>query len=219
MALAMWAPTWQVGASGLRRCGCAYLASAMTIDDGESLNRIQEALLAAADSEARSEAAQRLAVWLNPVSGSPSSPLETRAFLDSFGPSLMPRTSMLQGVAAGMNVLAARAVMSVVEGTVSRVLPPSASLPWQLGARAATAGIGVVLGRTPEDDDETLYRAGARSAGNILRVASIGGAVYDLGSYLRVRYPARRAGRPAAVSALALAGVAYWASQRIAKRK
>ncbi|MDJ0663309.1 MAG: alpha/beta-hydrolase family protein [Acidimicrobiia bacterium] len=166
-----------------------------------------------------SDTSQRVARWLNPLFGSPSSPLETRAFLDSFGPSLMPRTSTLQGVVAGMNVLAARAVTSVVEGRLNRVVPPSASLPVRLGARAVTAGVGIALGQTPESDDETLYRAGARSAGGILRVAATGGAIYDLGKYAQKRFPAQKATRPAAISALALAGVGYWAAQRIAQRK
>lgn len=43
----------------------------------------------------------RAVEWVNPVTGSPSSALETSAFLDSFGTSLMPRTSQLQGAAAG----------------------------------------------------------------------------------------------------------------------
>ena len=35
---------------------------------------------------------------LNPITGSPSSPIETAALLDSFGYSLMPRTSVHQGM-------------------------------------------------------------------------------------------------------------------------
>ena len=166
-----------------------------------------------------SDTSQRVAKWLNPVLGSPAAPLETRAFLDSFGPSLMPRTSILQGVSSGMNVLAARAAAGIVEGSVNRVVPPGSPLPLRLGARAMTGSVGVALGKRPESADETLYQAGARSAGNILRVASIGGAIYDVGKYVQNRYPASKSTRPALVSALALAGVGYWAAQRIAKRK
>ena len=54
-------------------------------------------------------AARDGAMWLNPVAGTPASALESTALLDSLGPSLMPRTSVLQGVAAGLSVLAARA--------------------------------------------------------------------------------------------------------------
>ena len=184
-----------------------------------SAGRFRSVMYTVADSTARSDAAQRVAKWLNPLIGSPSSPLETRVFLDSFGPSLMPRTSAMQGVVAGMNVLAARAVTGILEGSVNRVVPSGAPLPLRLGARAVVGSLGVALGNKPESEDATLYQAGARSAGNILRVASIGGAIYDVGKYIQKRYPAQKATRPAAVSALALAGVAYWATQRIAKRK
>ena len=43
----------------------------------------------------------RLARWQNPVVASPAAPLETFAALDALGPSLMPRTSRLQGVVDG----------------------------------------------------------------------------------------------------------------------
>ncbi len=55
-----------------------------------------------------SDVIQRIARWINPVIGSPAGPLETTVFVDSFGPSLMPRTSVHQGVATGLSVLAAR---------------------------------------------------------------------------------------------------------------
>jgi uncharacterized membrane protein len=51
---------------------------------------------------------RRLARWQNPVVASPSAPLETVAALTSLGPSLMPRTSKLQGVSMGLSVLGAR---------------------------------------------------------------------------------------------------------------
>ncbi len=166
-----------------------------------------------------SDTSQRVARWLNPVLGTPSAPLETRAFLDSFGPSLMPRTSRLQGVVTGMNVLAARAISRVVEGGINKVVPATAPLPARLGVRAVTATVGIALGRTPTTEDETLYQAGARTAGGLLRVAATGGALYDLGKYAQRRFPAEKATRPVAVTALALAGVGYWAAQRIALRK
>ncbi|MFA9565637.1 MAG: hypothetical protein ACERLM_13145 [Acidimicrobiales bacterium] len=42
------------------------------------------------------------------VAAGPTTPLETSGFLDSFLPSLMPRTSLHQGLAAGLNVQAGR---------------------------------------------------------------------------------------------------------------
>jgi hypothetical protein len=46
-----------------------------------------------------------VAGWLNPVVASPAAPLETFAALDALGPSLMPRTSRLQGIAMGLSAL------------------------------------------------------------------------------------------------------------------
>jgi hypothetical protein len=39
--------------------------------------------------------------WLNPVLSSPSASIETFAWIDSFEPSLMPRTSVLRVSWAG----------------------------------------------------------------------------------------------------------------------
>jgi uncharacterized membrane protein len=61
------------------------------------------------------EQARRLARWQNPVVASPAAPLESVAALDALGPSLMPRTSTLQGVSMGLSVLGARATTGVVE--------------------------------------------------------------------------------------------------------
>lgn len=49
-------------------------------------------------------ATRTLASW-DPISASPAAGLETSAALDAFGPSLMPRCSLHQGVAAGLAVL------------------------------------------------------------------------------------------------------------------
>ena len=58
---------------------------------------------------------KRVTQSLNPVTASPGAPFETGAFLDSFGPSLMPRTSMTQGFMTGLVVLTARASRAQVE--------------------------------------------------------------------------------------------------------
>ena len=63
------------------------------------------------------------AEWLNPVAGSPSSALETSAYLDSFGTSLMPRTSQLQGAAGGFSVIASRAVSGILEAATNARVP------------------------------------------------------------------------------------------------
>ena len=42
--------------------------------------------------------ANRVADRLNPITNSPAAPLKTRALFASFGPSLMPRAAMRQGI-------------------------------------------------------------------------------------------------------------------------
>jgi uncharacterized membrane protein len=185
----------------------------------ESLNVLQSVVTKASDRSAWQQGTHRFGAWLNPVTSSPSAPLETAAFIDSYGPSLMPRTSAHQGVVAGLNVLAAQAVQTVVEAVSGRVLPPNVALPTRLVIRAATGLAGVKLAATPEDPDETLYTAAARSTGRLLRGAAIGGAMYDVTKQLQRRYPPGSPVRPLMVSALGVVGVGYWAAQRLATRK
>src|SRR5918995_3263552 len=152
----------------------------------------------------------RLARWLNPVVASPGAPLETVAGLSAMGPSLMPRTSVLQGVSMGLSVLGARATTGVVERLTRRVVPAEAPLARQLMARAAVGGAGVALAALPAHDDERLWTASARSAGLLLRAGAAGGALHHLGRYIQGRDPAKRGIRPLAVSAALSAGLLYW---------
>ena len=71
---------------------------------------------------------RRLAGWLNPVVASPAAPLETFAALDALGPSLMPRTSRLQGISMGLSVLGARVAAGAVERLTRAVVPAEAPL-------------------------------------------------------------------------------------------
>jgi len=161
----------------------------------------------------------RSAEWLNPVIGSPSSALETSAFLDSFGTSLMPRNSQLQGAAAGLSVIAARMVSGLTEMVNDAVIPSRAGLPVRLVGRAAAIGAGRAMASVPEEAGETMWSAATRSSGMLLEGAAIGGAMWDIGSALRTRYPNDRLTRPLAISALALGGGLYWAGQRLARRR
>lgn len=154
---------------------------------GESLNLVQSMVAKTVDQAAWSRGTSRLGAWLNPVTGSPSAPLSASALIDSYGPSLMPRTSVHQGVVAGLNVLAAEAVQTIVEAVTTRVLPPGVGLPAQLAVRAATGLVGVRLGALPEAPNETLYAAAARSTGRLLTGAALGGAMYDAGKQLQRR--------------------------------
>jgi len=81
----------------------------------------------------RSDPARRLARGLNPVAASPAAPRETVAALDALGPSLMPRTARLQGVAIGLGVLGARATSGVAEKLtrmMRRPMPRFARSSW-----------------------------------------------------------------------------------------
>ncbi|MET0477673.1 MAG: hypothetical protein ABW222_06905 [Actinomycetota bacterium] len=86
----------------------------------------------------------RLAKWQNPVVASPAAPLETVAAMFALEPSLMPRTSRLQGISMGLSVLGARATTGVVEQLTRTAVPAEASLGRRLAARAAIGGTGVV---------------------------------------------------------------------------
>jgi hypothetical protein len=113
----------------------------------------------------------RAVEWYNPIVGSPSSSLETVSYLDSFGTSLMPRTSTLQGAAAGLSVIAARLVSNVVETANSLVVPAGAPVAVRLAARATAIGAGRMVARLPEQSDETMWRSTARSSGQLLEAA------------------------------------------------
>lgn len=157
----------------------------------------------------------RLAWWLNPVVASPSAPLETFASLDALGPSLMPRTSRLQGVGMGMSALAARATSGVAEQLTSMAVPADASLRRRLTTRALIGTGGVALASIPERDGERLWVASLRSAGRLLRAGSAGGGIYDLSVALQQRYPTQRAIRPLAVTAALGSGLVGWQIRRM----
>ena len=157
--------------------------------------------------------------FLNPITATPASPLETIAYLESYGTSLMPRPSALQGVASGLAVLGARSATALVDGGMNRIVPGDAALPARLAGRAAIGGVAAVVGALPAAEDAPVWRHGVKSAGLVLRAAAIGGAVYDVGQWLQRRFPASSAARPATLAALATAGVAGWAQLRLSQRK
>jgi uncharacterized membrane protein len=161
----------------------------------------------------------RLARWLNPVVTSPAAPLETVAALDALGPSLMPRTSRLQGVAMGLSVLAARATTSAAERLTRAAVADDAPIGRQLVARAAVGGAGTALAALPRGDAQRLWAASVRSAGLLLRAGAAGGAIHDLGRFVQRRYPAQRAIRPLAASAALTGGLLYWGARRLRARE
>jgi uncharacterized membrane protein len=166
-----------------------------------------------------SDQARRLAREMNPLAATPSAPREPVAALDALGPSLMPRTARLQGVAIGLSVLGTRAATGVVETLTRTAVPADAPLPKQLAARAALGGAGAVLAAVPERDGQKLWVASVRSAGRLLRDGAVGGAVHDIGRFVQRRYPTRRVTRPLAAGVVGTAGLLYRASRRLAARE
>jgi uncharacterized membrane protein len=166
-----------------------------------------------------SDQAIRLARWQNPVVASPAAPLETVAALNALGPSLMPRTSRLQGISMGLSALGARATTGVVEQLTRMAVPTDAPLRRQLAARAVIGGAGAALAAVPERDGQRLWMASVRSTGLLLRAGAAGGALHDLGRFLQRRYPAQRVIRPMAVSAALTGGLLWWGGRRLAARE
>src|SRR6266511_3386480 len=166
----------------------------------------------------RWEQARRLARGLNPVVVSPAAPREKVAALDAWGPSLMPRTARLQGVAMGLGVLGARATSGAAELLTRMVAPAEAPLRARLVARAVVGGAGAALAAVPERHCRHLWVASLRSTGLLLRDGAAGGAVHDVGHWLQRRYPNQRGIRPLAIGAVHTAGLLYRAGRRLPAR-
>lgn len=131
----------------------------------------------------------------------------------------MPHSSTLQGVSAGLSVLAARATMAMVESVTGSVVDKDDPLSHHLAMRGFLGGVGHAVSELPVRDDEALSRAAVRTAGRLLRAGAIGGAIYDVGRKTQERYPSAGVARPLLVSSAALAGVLVWSSQRLKQRK
>jgi uncharacterized membrane protein len=166
-----------------------------------------------------SDQARRIARWLNPVVSSAAAPLESLVALEALGPSLMPRTSRLQGMAVGFSVLAARATTATAERLTRAAVPADAPLARQLGTRALLGGAGAALATLPRRDGERLWVASVRACGLLLRAGAAGGTIHDLGRYVQRRYPAQRALRPLVVSAALTGGLLWWAGRRLNARE
>jgi uncharacterized membrane protein len=126
--------------------------------------------------------AVKVADRLNPITSGPSGPLKASALLDSYGPSLMPRSSVHQGLAAGLAVLVAEGVGVGVDAVARKVAPNTSPLAWRVGARAVLAAGGAALGRIDETDDEPTSKAAMRTAGKLVTVAALGGIIHEVGS-------------------------------------
>lgn len=131
--------------------------------------------------------AVKLADRLNPVTGGPAAPLKASALLDSYGPSLMPRSSVHQGLAAGLALLAANGVGLAVDMLARRAAPADSPLAWRLGARAVLAAGGAAVAGIDESEDEPTSKAALRTAGRLVSVAAVGGIIYEAGSDVQGR--------------------------------
>ena len=140
-----------------------------------------------------SETIARIAVGLtnrlNPVTGGPAAPLKASAILDSFGPSLMPRKSIHQGMAGGLAVLAAEAVGLGVDRGAKALAPDDSPLAWRVGVRALMAGGAAGVVAMEESDDEPTSRAALRSAGRLVQVSALGGIIYQTAKDLEDKVP------------------------------
>jgi uncharacterized membrane protein len=121
----------------------------------------------------------RVANRLNPITSGPAAPLQTAAALDSFGASLMPRSSLHQGIAGGLAVLSARAIGNGIDLLAKKAAPASSPLAWRIGARAVIAAGGAALSRMAEHDSESTAKASLRSAGKLAEAGAIGGIIYE----------------------------------------
>lgn len=156
---------------------------------------------------------------LNPITNSPAAPLKTRGFFASFGPSLMPRAAMHQGIAAGLSVLAAEAVVSAVNAVIRRAVPGTAPISARVGARAVVAAAGMAVSRLPETDDESTLRASVRSAGDLAATGAIGGMIYETAIEARNRFPSKSGIRPIITGFAGFAGAVVYSRELLTQRQ
>ncbi len=155
----------------------------------------------------------------NPFTSDPSAPLKTVAMFDAFAPSLMPRASVHQGIAAGAAVLAAQAVGHSVDALVRRFVPESSPYAVRVGARAAVGLAGFGLSKIPRRDDESTAVASVRTAGRLAMAGSIGGVVYESATELKTRYPASGPLRPMVIGLGSIGGALVYSDKLLAQRR
>lgn len=160
-----------------------------------------------------------LANRFNPITSDPSGPLKTIAMFDSFAPSLMPRASMHQGVAAATSVLAAELVGKGFDAAVTRVVPASAPYTVRMGARAALTAGGFALTQIPLKRDEPTSIASVRTFGRLAMAGGVGGMVYQSATELRERFPASGPARPIIVGLGGFAGALAYSDSLLETRK
>lgn len=128
--------------------------------------------------------AVNLSNWINPVTSGPAAPLAAGAALDSFGPSLMPRSSVHQGIASGLAVLSARAVGGSVDSVATRLAPDSSPLAWRLAVRGMLVAGGSMVASMEESEDDSTGRAAVRTTGQLVALGALGGIIHEVGTDL-----------------------------------
>ena len=156
---------------------------------------------------------------VNPLLSSPSGPLEGVAMAKSFEPSLMPRSSVHQGIMMSVAGVVAHSSASIVERMTRLVMPSAGRLPVKLGVRAAVGAIGIGMAMLPERPDESLWRSGVRSAGEMTVAASASGALYDVGESAASGTRSGSAIRPVIASGAITAGLIALAGKNLKERK
>ena len=179
-------------------------------------------LVASVSAALASDTGRWVSRHLSPIAAAASAPLESVMFLASYRPSLMPRATVHQGVAAGIHVVAARSFSGMVEYATARIVPAHASLTGRLGARIATFVVGEALERLPlrgAAADPTRATDALITVGTVVKYASVSGALFDVAT-ASDRKLAKRGGAGAfAVAGLTTAGVAYVTRRRLEQRK
>lgn len=109
-----------------------------------------------------------------------STTIEFMEVLRSFGPSLMPRSSLHQGVVTASSWLMARFVGRKTDALASLLTPPNGGRAAQIGSRAAIGVVGAGLARLPGQNNTHWPAAIARFTGEVLEAATIGGIAHVL---------------------------------------
>ena len=161
----------------------------------------------------------RLADFVNPLLSSPAGPLEGVAMAMSFEPSLMPRTSMQQGIMMGLAGLTARGLGGIVEKGTETVTPNNATTPARIAIRTGIGLAGAGLAMIPVRRGESLWRSGVRSAGQLIAAAAVSGAAHNAGQAGIARTRSGHVVRPVISAAAISAGLVALAGKNLGQRK
>jgi len=160
-----------------------------------------------------------VANWLNPITSDPAGPLKSASFLDSFSPSLMPRSSMHQGVAAGASVLVAELVGRGTDAAIRKAVPDSSPFAQRFGARVLVTAAGFGLSKIPQRQDEPTPVASIRTIGRLAMAGGVGGMAYEATTELRERFPASGPVRPVLLGVGAFAGAIMYSDTLLKNRQ